>query len=91
MWCVWHVSLVLLQIRYDIHKMGNSNAQRDVIHQTLILALINARRAAEAAALISERRATYGHKSHPWTELMQQKVEVLQHDQHAPIRMGDHL
>jgi tetratricopeptide (TPR) repeat protein len=46
---------LLLPIRYQIRRIGGSNAQRDIFSQTLIAAAINANRLPLARALLAER------------------------------------
>ncbi len=48
---------LLLPIRYQIRRIGGSNAQRDLFNQTLIAAAINAGRLPLARALLAERVA----------------------------------
>ena len=48
---------LLLPIRYQIRRIGGSNAQRDLLNQTLIAAAINANRLPLARALLAERVA----------------------------------
>jgi hypothetical protein len=45
----------MLPIRYQIRRIGGSNAQRDLFNQTLIAAAINADRLPLARALLAER------------------------------------
>jgi tetratricopeptide (TPR) repeat protein len=46
---------LMLPIRYQIRRIGGSNAQRDLFNQTLIAAAINANRLPLARALLAER------------------------------------
>ena len=46
---------LMLPIRYQVRRIGGSNAQRDLFNQTLIAAAINANRLPLARALLAER------------------------------------
>ncbi len=46
---------LMLPIRYQVRRIGGSNAQRDLFNQTLIAAAINANRLSLAWALLAER------------------------------------
>jgi tetratricopeptide (TPR) repeat protein len=48
---------LMLPIRYQVRRIGGSNAQRDLFNQTLIAAAINADRLPLARALLAERVA----------------------------------
>jgi hypothetical protein len=51
------VLALLYPIRRRVYRCGGSNAQRDVIHQTLLEAAVRGSRQDEARCLSSERQA----------------------------------
>jgi tetratricopeptide (TPR) repeat protein len=62
----------LLPLRYVAHRFGGSNAQRDVIDQTLAEAAVRAGRVNEARALVAERRLL--RPESPWARSIEQRA-----------------
>ncbi len=57
---------LLLPVRYDIRRLGGSNAQRDVFAQILVQAAVKAGRLSLARALLSERTAAMPNRPSAW-------------------------
>ena len=64
----------LLPVRLVAHRFGGSNAQRDVIDQTLVEAAIRAKKTALAHALIAERRLL--RPESPWARALELRANA---------------
>jgi hypothetical protein len=65
----------LMPLRYVAHRFGGSNAQRDVIDQTLAEAAVRAGRVNEARALAAERRLL--RPESPWARQIEQRAVAI--------------
>ena len=61
---------LLLPIRYDMHRVGGSHAQRDIFNQFLLEAAIRAGRLPMARALARERVSLKEHSPDNWSKYM---------------------
>lgn len=72
---------LLLPIRYDLHRVGGSHAQRDIFHMILLEAAIRSGQLALARALTSERMAMKEHSKDNWIQHV--RVQALSNQETA--------